>query len=248
MAVGNRFACALSADGAPTCWGPGDSRGGTLAPRLSRLAVGGLLVCGLDLEGALTCDGSFNDGIQDFTPLDGVYTEVIAPGSVGCATDSSGVVDCFNGRWGDAEYELAGTGFHSLAAGQSYTCALDGAGEVACAGPSGVASALAGMPPGPWARLTAGAQTMCGIRVDGSAACWGNELHAAELDVAHRSVEEHGGAWGERGARGRIGDPGERQGLVVDGPPRRAVVHEHQRAGPRTRPSGARARTRVNCT
>ncbi len=173
VAVGSGFACALDAAGAPTCWGPFDGRGGTLAPRLSRIAVGWHLVCGLDVDGALTCDGSFNDCRQDHTPLDGVYAEVIAPTGHGCVTDLAGVVVCFNARWSDEDYELPGSGFHHLTAGQGHTCALDPAGEVACVGPSGVEEALAGMPPGPWADLTAGGHTLCGIRADRTAACWG---------------------------------------------------------------------------
>lgn len=180
VAVGSGFACALAADGTPTCWGPADQTSGTLAPRLARMSVGAHLVCGLDPAGALACDGSFGDGLDDPTPLGGVYAEVVAPGTHGCVSDLDGAMSCFNDRWDDADYEVPGTGLHHLSTGLAHTCALDAAGEVGCAGASGVEETLAGMPPGPWVDLASGGHTLCGIRADGAAACWGDVAHGQD--------------------------------------------------------------------
>ncbi|MDP2311171.1 MAG: hypothetical protein Q8P18_34440 [Pseudomonadota bacterium] len=174
VSLGGGLGCAVDAGGHPVCWG---ASAWTLADRLAlvvtALDVEASLVCGLDATGALACDGTFGDGDDNFTPLEGSYSEVSAGGSRGCALDHEGRATCFNDRWSSDDYEIPGTGLHGLVSGRAFSCALDAHHLVVCAGPRSAQEVTPGIPDRPLARLVAGGDVVCGLDDVGAITCWG---------------------------------------------------------------------------
>ncbi len=163
------------------------------------LAGGGRALCwGNNLNGQLG-DGSREDRTTP-TPVasNQSFARLVAGWSHTCASDAGGDTYCWglndHGQLGDGTgldrlvpARVAGT-FESLVAGSAHTCGIR-AGQVYCWGNNGfgqlgdgttadhnVPTPVQGLPGTP-ARLAAGAVSTCALLTDGSAWCWGQNLH-----------------------------------------------------------------------
>ena len=163
------------------------------------LAGGGRAVCwGKNLNGQLG-DGSREDRTTP-TPVasNQSFVRLAAGWSHTCASAAGGDTYCWglndHGQLGDGSgldrltpTRVAGT-FESLVAGSAHTCGIR-AGQVYCWGNNGfgqlgdgttadhnVPTPVQGLPGTP-ARLAAGAVSTCALLTDGSAWCWGQNLH-----------------------------------------------------------------------
>jgi alpha-tubulin suppressor-like RCC1 family protein len=183
LASGNAHMCAVVQDGTVWCWGrntDGELGNGTTTdsgyasqvPGLSgivTLASGEFHTCAVDSSGIVSCWG-LNQSAQ---LGDGTTTNRLSPTPIN------------NARPGSA-YLPAGT--VSIVAGSSHTCALSFDGYVRCWGSN--ANGQVGASDGPWnflypetvlgilnhrmISLTAGNWHTCGVSIDGSVWCWGD--------------------------------------------------------------------------
>jgi hypothetical protein len=169
----NGHTCLLGADRRVRCWGAnevysqprtymdGASPPSTLFERISAEA-------GLDAGGGMVTWG-YLDELGRPPRIAGPFRFIAEHG--GCAVRLDGAIHCGN--------SVVEGQFRSLATGPSVKfCSLDLEGTVACSEP-----ALADTPSGPFLRIAIGSTWQnqqeyahgCGIRVDQTLACWGND-------------------------------------------------------------------------
>ncbi len=195
LAVADRHACVLDADGNAWCWGQGQGgrvgTGDTLARavptrvvgghRFVALAAGGGSTCGLTSSGEAWCWG-----LGDSHQLGTAAPEVcLVSGSVngtaGCATSPVQVATSAR--------------FVELSVGAPFACGRTAAGEVWCWGRNDsleLGQALAQGTSGPvrvpslpaLAHISSGLVHACGLTATGAAWCWGNNTFAQIDSVA----------------------------------------------------------------
>jgi alpha-tubulin suppressor-like RCC1 family protein len=159
ISAGASFSCAVDLAGAAWCWGNNDY--GTLG------------------------NGTFEMPSNVPVPVAGSHTfrSVSAGTQHACGVTTSSEVWC----WGDNEGMQLGNGtetpstvpVHASAAGQTFvevrasfsTCALSVAGDVYCAGPTGMELAASGLG---FVSLALGIEHRCGLTGGGDVYCWGN--------------------------------------------------------------------------
>ncbi len=171
---GADFTCALTAEGVAYCWGEntfgqlgtsGGNRGVPVAVagahRFSSLSVGGIHSCGIDDAGDTYCwgyniYGQVGDGTQvnRFAPVSAVASlnlaQVAAGGFTSCGIDGTDAAHC----WGWGGLGERGEGVRT---------------EVQTT-PVAVSGGLT------FGSIAIGAYHTCGLLVDGTAYCWGNNL------------------------------------------------------------------------
>lgn len=174
LTAGVTHTCGLAGGGVPVCWGQnlnGQVGDGSRVDRLAPVTVGGGVqfrslvagwdhTCGLTNNGNAFCWGLNTDGqLGDDSRLDR-----LTPTLVRASIDSS------------------------LAAGTAHTCGIGG-GQVLCWGDNRFGQlgdgSTQGRPqpapvqglPGPATQIAAGAVHTCALVSDGSAYCWGQNLH-----------------------------------------------------------------------
>jgi alpha-tubulin suppressor-like RCC1 family protein len=173
--------CALTGSGAPMCWGYLPQTSILIASTLAKvptavtasvafksITMGYFYACGLDAGGAAYCWG-----------LNGI-------GQLGVG-DSTGRATPTAVR--------GGLVFKSIEAGEEVTCGVTTQGLAYCWGSNGfgelgigAASSAPSVQPAPVAgnltftSLTVGAASVCGITVDGTAYCWGDN-HSGQLGL-----------------------------------------------------------------
>ena len=171
--------------------------------------------CGLRTDGTVTCWG-LNDHGQS-TPPDGTFKSVDAGGWHTCGVRGDGSVNC----WGfDANHQTrspAGT-FAAVSAGTWHSCGVQTDGTVACWGlnhhgeatpPGGTFhpyySGIQGgpgigygrsMPPGgTFQSVSAEGRHACGLRTDGTLACWGSNEVGQTKSPAATFTTVSAGTW-----------------------------------------------------
>lgn len=172
LSAGIAHTCGLTGDGQLACWGQN---------------IGGQLG-----------DGSRNDRATPVLTSTPTLATLESGWSHTCATTASGSVYCWglnrDGQVGDGTRldrlspRRVATSAESLAAGSSHTCALS-AGTVLCWGdnrfgqlgdgttePHSSPTQVAGLP-GRATGLVSGAAHACALLADGTAYCWGQNLH-----------------------------------------------------------------------
>lgn len=172
VSVGGTHTCGIKADGTGWCWGvisgtafPSKVLGSTysgLGAGWATLSSGDLHSCGVKVDGTLWCWGSQANGqIGDGT----LSTTYYNPKQVG-----------------------AGTDWQEISAGATSACGIKTNGTAWCwgddgSGQLGNGAATAGNQTSPtqldntekWARISVGGSHACGIKLDGSAWCWGSD-------------------------------------------------------------------------
>lgn len=151
VSAGLQHACALSTDRTVRCWGR-NGAGQTDAPRgqFATVVSGTYGSCGLRVDGAVLCWGDDFDGPVRFGGI-----------------------------------EASGRSVESIALGSDMLCALDTDSDLACKiikGASVVGTNIdpddgtpldVSVPGGPFSSISVGHKAGCGLRPDGSIACWG---------------------------------------------------------------------------
>ena len=179
VTTGDSNTCGIKTDGSAWCWGNtnnGRNGEGTLTPTSLqtpvpisqagpwvKLTAGFDHTCGIKLDGTAWCWGSPSYGklglgqvsanigiphmIEDVGPWIDIDTHY---GNGTCGIKMDGTAWC----WGDDSVYALGNGTAITADQRTPSMVTD---------------------PGPWASITAGRGFTCGIKVDGSAWCWGDD-------------------------------------------------------------------------
>ena len=190
IAAGGSHSCGVKSDGNVACWGS-NGFGQSTPPdgTFTQVAAGFAHTCGLKSDGSVACWGSNSSG-QTTSP-DGTFTQVAAGGRHSCGVKSDGSVACWGANNGGDAQGLPGQStppvgtFTQIVAGNTHSCGLKSDGEVTCWGSNGVGEATPplasdlqtgpGKIPAPrvFTQISAGGYHNCGVRSDGSVACWG---------------------------------------------------------------------------
>ena len=173
ISAGDSLACGLDEDGAVWCWGD---------DRFGQVGVGGVIS---------------GQGPQRVLAPGAAFTTVSAGGRHACGI-ASGTAYCWGedslGQLGDARRINSTTPipvvstevFTSITAGLRHTCALNAAGDAFCWGNNTSGQLGIGFignsfdSPAPvsggytYTAIAAGDSSTCGVRTDGSLACWGS--------------------------------------------------------------------------
>lgn len=195
-------ACALDANGTPTCWGYTDRDGPLWGTGLEFVQIeGGSGSCGIRNGGSLWCNSLSNYPTGD--ALSKTYTSIAASAYHFCALRTDGELEC----WGIAEGhdDIVGLSknvdppagpFTQIAVGSFHSCALRRDGTAVCWG-AGTTLGVCGVemlaplsyecgqampPPGAFTQLALGNLHSCGLRPDGSVECWGVGTRASPCE------------------------------------------------------------------
>ena len=198
LAAGAYHTCALNTAGTITCWGDNTHHQTTSpAGTYIALAAGDHHTCALDTEGTITCWG--DNTLEQATPPTGAYTALAAGRLHTCALNTSGGVDCWGFGYDhdntnpldpDTPSTPPPGPFTAVAAGARHTCSINTTGDIECWPHQGRNSkrynllcchfdywktwedSRATPLPGPFTAVSAGTYHTCGIRPDGTIACW----------------------------------------------------------------------------
>ena len=176
VSVGATGACGLSSDGVPVCWGcdpivsDAPREGGFLS-----VDVGYNHACGIDSAEHIRCWGTDN-GYDELSPPGGSFASVSTGSAAACAVSTGGEVTC----WGNVQDDLVDETPSELATKVSFSrdwaCAILLDGELTCWGvgvdkyPTDWESVV--LPTGPFVDLSVGHILACGVREDGTLACF----------------------------------------------------------------------------
>ena len=189
VSAGDDHSCGVKTDGSVVCWGD-ESYGPATPPAgaFTSISAGTYHTCGVRTDGAVVCWGA--DGAGQATPPEGSFTSVSAGHLHTCGVRDDGTLAC----WGSNEvFDFTGQAtppdgsFASVSAGSSHSCGVMTDGSVVCWGSDEDGKATApgqslptpytarsGADVGPFSSVSAGSSHSCGVRMDGSAICWGS--------------------------------------------------------------------------
>ena len=164
VAVGFGAACGLRTDGTLGCWGSPEE-GITDPPEGPFLDVdmGPSHACALRANRTLVCWGWNLHGATDAP--EGEFASVSSGGG-NCALSEAGIVSC----WGGAGKSFVGRHVRMINVGDFITCLINDQRELECEWGHVSPTPL---PPGPFEQIDLGDYHGCGVRTDGSIACWG---------------------------------------------------------------------------
>ena len=238
VAVGGSHSCGLRTDGTVVCWGR-RQEGQLDAPsgRFAAVAAGYVHSCGLRADGSVVCWGG-----NHADPPAGQFDSLVAGRNHSCGLRTDGTAEC----WGDnrgGQADAPGGRFVSLAAGRHHSCGVRPDGTIDCWGTPPVVGAPGGVQivrvddvaevaqsAMPFSAIAVGGWHSCGLRADGTIACWGwnfaGQVNAPEGEFvavtvggwhscglrADRTVE----CWGWNGS-GQVDPPGGRFVAVAAG-------------------------------
>lgn len=208
--------CGLRADGVVLCWDATRGSRGLLPPggEFTSFSASDGRGCGIRPGGDSTCWGSSTEhypktGIPADTP-GGQFQAVTAGKAHTCALELSGTVTCWGaGPLGQPTVGPPQGEFVAIDAGRFGTCGVRVDGEAVCWGrlfgldwrgrsrddlPPGYPR-VSGPPSGPFAVVSVGGTSACGLRPAGAVSCWGDD------DVGQSSPP--GGAFRALSAGGR---------------------------------------------
>ena len=222
ISSGAYHTCGLRMDDSVVCWG--DNSHGQASPpageTFAAISSGTFHTCGLGSDGSVACWGSNRHG--QAMPSTGETFAAISSGSeYTCALRTDGLVACW-GRNDDGPGQAtppSGETFAAISSGGLHACGLRASGSVACWGQNARGQATA-----PAAETFAvnqfntlvgsmlvdeteiaissdGSHT-CGLKVDGSAVCWGRNSHGqATPPVGETFATISSGGWHTCGLR-----------------------------------------------
>jgi hypothetical protein len=126
--------------------------------------------CAVRTDGTLVC--GFEGDAPTFE-LPGPFVAVEGGSEVGCALRASGSAQC----WPEAT-DVAGP-FDSIGTGDRFACGIrSGSGELSCWSIDNVVfdEALTDVPSGSFKYVDTDDHVGCGVRIDGSMSCWGDDF------------------------------------------------------------------------
>ncbi|WP_419837917.1 hypothetical protein [Candidatus Poriferisodalis sp.] len=184
-------------------WERADASGvlDTPAGTYAAVSPGNRHACALRTDGAIRCWGDERAGLTDAPS--GTFTALAADGGP-CAVRADGAAHCWGPTFsGQQQFDFGGNGSQliaSIAGGNSTVCALDTNSHLACKHAQRASvvgneiieadgsSFDVSVPKGPFSSASVGSRSGCGIRPDGSIACWGQgvaNLHAPQAPIRH---------------------------------------------------------------
>lgn len=171
--------CVLDEAGTPRCFGQDGWEEPTTTAPVVDVAINQEGACALQSDCTIACWGSENM-LADFPPS-GAFTAIAtAEAGAFCAIDVDHEVQCWGppfGLAGSVWRPAAGDDFFAIAGGETGKfCGLDAAKNSVCWDTSSGAPIPAAE--GPFS-LLAPADHVCGLGVDGSLTCWGNDTYGA---------------------------------------------------------------------
>jgi alpha-tubulin suppressor-like RCC1 family protein len=196
IAAGNAHACQLKPDGTIACWGD-NTNGQTNAPEgmFASVVAGDSHSCALGADGMVTCwgrNGANNQGINTFAGDAMRYRQLAASltGTV-CGLSSTqwrnysaGTPVCSfldsNGQVLFNEFQMSRNITHAIGNHLDGICVVSSNGSGACI------SHPNDIPPPPassWQRLESGLNHQCGLKANGTLACWGNNSEGQTSNV-----------------------------------------------------------------
>ena len=176
--------CGLRADGTAECWGY-DNDGQASAPdgKFSVVKAGYDHSCGLRTDGTAECWGAGYQppaGSSAYTAPEGEFVSVGVQPSYACGVRTDGDLLCWGSDYATSG-EAIGEGFAMVDAGDEVYCGLRLDGSVKRRGNYGLYLASERVhisevtPSGhDFTSVTVGARHACGVRRNGTVACWGD--------------------------------------------------------------------------
>ncbi len=190
ISVGGSYTCGVRDSGELVCWG--DIAVSAPVGSFSQVSLGAEHGCALGADGSLTCWTWRAGGHPgaDLAPQTGRYTQVSVRGVASCALDSDGAPVCWGEFVIDLYFEPLRT-WHvpvtQLDSGSESLCRLNSNGRMTC----GV-----GFSPY-WASplidergisaIAVGDRHACGLRDDGTLACWGRSRTTSDVPAGEFS-------------------------------------------------------------
>ena len=189
LVAGGQHTCGIKTNGRVACWGGPTNRQGKRvnqanAPdsEFQSLSAGTDHTCGITVDGGIECWGSDEDG-RSSPPWFGEYKSVGTGYARACAVKTDGEAVCWGRSGLFKETEPPARRWHAVAVGYQFACGILAAptpGEIECWGFMAARSRKGKLedlvlPKGPFVQLISGGSHFCGLRVDGSVACWGDD-------------------------------------------------------------------------
>lgn len=184
LGTGDRVTCGQKSTGEFVCWGKDEFGEVSEAPTggtIESISGAAGYLCAI-VDGEVTCWGDDSNGLVSGAPEGTNFAAVSAGDLNACAITTLGEATC----WGDDEFgQVSGVPvaeLNDIDVGNTHICAVFDIGgplNATCWGNTGdpefPAAEDRGPPPtGPFRQLAAGANHTCGILVDGTLKCWGN--------------------------------------------------------------------------
>ena len=165
VSAGGGHACGSRPSGEVACWGA-DLYGETRAPPgvFGEVSAGERFSCGLRPEGTVECWGA-NHWWQASPPL-GRFMTVAAGDGFACGLRRGRAVQC----WGRPPEGEPPVGFFESLSLKGHACAIGPGGVFDCW--DGGEALETGHPGGAFVAVSAWGEEACGLRADGSVACW----------------------------------------------------------------------------
>ena len=175
----------LASAGTRPGWADGSPPEGVQASAtvsFSQVSAGGFHTCAVKTDGAVACWGRNDYG--QATPPAGTFTQVSAGGLHTCGVKTDGTIVCWGWNIYGQTTAPAGT-FSEVSAGLWHTCGVKTDGTVACAVMESCDITCGrplrekndfgqAIPPsGTFTQISAGSLHICGVKTDGTLACWG---------------------------------------------------------------------------
>eukprot|EP00904_Undaria_pinnatifida_P001987 jgi/Undpi1/1178/HiC_scaffold_10.g04640.m1 len=148
--------------------------------RPQQLSVGGHHACGLRREGQVVCWGDDIAKSTSGVPENTVFVQVVAGKDNSCGLRPNGQAVCWGSNIAGQSEPPKDVQFRQLSASSSrHVCGLTLEGDIRCWGRDMRGETQFRV--GPWAQVTCGQWTTCGIRQhDGGIECWGmNKLNSS---------------------------------------------------------------------
>jgi len=155
----------------------------TTAGDFVQVSGGGFHTCAVKTDGTVACWGRNDYG--QATPPSGTFTQVSAGGLHTCGVRTDGTLSCWGWNIYGQTVAPAGT-FSQVSAGLWHTCGVKTDGTVACAVMESCDITCgrplrekndfgqATPPTGTFTQISAGSQHTCGLKTNGTIACWGD--------------------------------------------------------------------------
>ena len=122
IAAGFYHSCAITTQGAATCWGHnGDGKADAPDGTYTAIATSQNHSCTITTQGTATCWGHNGSGQADAP--DGTYTAIAAGSSHSCAITTQGTATCW-GHNGDGKADAPDGTYTAIATSRNHSCAL----------------------------------------------------------------------------------------------------------------------------